>query len=549
MSTRPLSRRGLLAGLGLGAATLGLGPLTACSSGSRATRNSAEANSAVQLPRYVPFDGVTPDLPGDETTGVLPGFRHYPTETPRSVAETPGSGETVSGLANIYSAVPPGVDRNSYWQGLNERLGVTLDMRMVPNADYEQTFSITMASGDLPDVMQLWPGANFADMLRNSFAPLDEFIGGDAVGDYPNLANIPTAHWKNCVYNGALYAVPVPRGRIRHYNLYRKDILDELGVSGEPRGWDEFLALCRELTDPSRRRWAIGSVTQAMYFLARMNDEPNVWREEGGNLTHFYETEEYQQSVRDMAALWEAGVIHPDTFNPSTPFSQYFGAGTTVLALADGYGSWSTTTLGNVDNEGFELGLMPVYDRAGGELAAWHTGNGVFNTAGLRRQDDPERIRLVLRVLNWLAAPFGTEEHLYRVYGEAGVDHERNDEGDPIYTSEGQTNTAVPTRYLVDAPAVLYQPGRPDDVDYQHAFQTTVLQRRKDDPTLGLYVDSTTARAEAAERNLLATRDDVIQGRKSLTDLDRAVDDWRSAVGDQMRTGYEEQLQQAGGTR
>ncbi|KAB8165698.1 extracellular solute-binding protein [Streptomyces sp. 3MP-14] len=545
MSTRPLSRRTLLAGLGLGAATLGLGPLTACSSGARSGRNSAQANSAVALPRYLPFEGVAPDLPGDETSGVLPGFLHYPTDNPRSVAERPGNGETVSGLANLYTAVPPGVDRNSYWRGLNERLGVTLDMRMVPNADYEQTFSITMASGDLPDVMQLWPGANFADMLHNTFAPLDEFLGGDAAGDYPNLANIPTAHWKNCVFNGALYAVPVPRGRVRHYHLYRRDLFEAIGVDGEPRGWDEFVALCQELTDPSRRRWALGSVTQAFYFLARMNDEPNVWREEGGNLTHFYETEEYRQSVQDMTALWDAGVIHPDTFNPSTPFAQYFGAGTVAMSLGDGYGAWSTVTLAN-DSEDFALGLMPVYDRAGGELAAWHTGNGVFNIAGLRKQDDPEKTRLVLRVLDWLAAPFGTEEHLYRVYGEEGVDHERNADGDPIYTSDGQTNTGVPTRYLVDSPAVLYQPGRPDDVEYQHAYQTTVLERRKDDPTLGLHAESATARAEAAERNLLSTRDDVIQGRRSLSDLDRAVDDWRSAIGDQMRTEFEEQLQQAG---
>ena len=26
-------------------------------------------------------------------------------------------------------------------------------------------------------------------------------------------------------------------------------------------------------------------------------------------------------------------------------------------------------------------------------------------------------------MLNWLAAPFGTEEYLYRLYGEEGVDH------------------------------------------------------------------------------------------------------------------------------
>ncbi|MDG6107637.1 extracellular solute-binding protein [Dactylosporangium aurantiacum] len=549
MSASSPTRRQLLTVIGLGAGAAALAPLTACTSSPRTTANSAKANAGAALPTYTAYTGVTPDLPGNAETGVDPGFRHFPRTNPRAVADKPGTGQTVTAMANIYTAVPPGTDRNSYWRGLNDRLGVNLQLQMVPNADYEQKFATTIAGGAVPDIMQLWPGANFPALLNAKFARLDDFLAGGNIAAYPNLANIPTMYWKSCVFNGGIQALPIPRGRIRHYAFVRPDLVERTGLSGEPKGWEEFLALCKALTDPKQRRWALGSVVPTMYFLARMNEEPNVWRLDGGALVHAYETEQFKQSVRDMAELWKAGVVHPDAFNPSAPFKQYFYTGAVAMNLGDGYGAWLQNANDNQKNPAFRQALMPVYTRSGAALAPWHTGTGVFNLVGISKQDDPERIRLLLRVLNWLASPFGTEEYRYRVYGEKGVDHTENADGDPILTTQGATNTTVPVRYLAEAPPALYQPGRPDDVDYQHAYQSKVLANRRDDPTLGLYSDAFATKYPAANRVFVSTRDDVIQGRKPFSALDDAIRTFRTAVGDAMRKEYEQQLQQAGGPR
>ena len=544
-----LSRRQLLTTAGLGVGAVALGPLAACSSGSRSGSNSAKANAGAALPKYVAYTGVKPDLAGNAETGVDPGFRHFPKAGTRAVADKPGSGQTVTGMANIYAAVPPGVDRNSYWKGLNDRLGVNLQLQMVPNADYEQKFATTVAGGDLPDVMQLWPAANFPALLNASFARLDDFLAGDNAAAYPNLANIPSFYWKSCVFNGGIQAIPIPRGRIRHYAIVRPDLIERTGMSAEPKGWDELFALCKALTDPKQRRWAVGAAGPTMFFLARMNDEPNVWKLDGDKLVHAYETEQYGQSVRDMAELWKAGVVHPDAFNPQAPFKQYFYSGTVAMHLGDGYGAWIQNVTENQKNAAFQQALMPVYNRSGSGLAAWHTGNGIFNLVGLKKQSDPEKTKLTLRVLNWLASPFGTEEYRYRVYGEKGADHTENADGDPIFTAQGTANTAVPVRYLAEAPAALYQPGRPQDVDYQHAYQTKVLASRKDDPTIGLYSDAFSSKYTAANRAFTSVRDDVIQARKPMSALDDAVKTFRTAVADQARKEYQDQLQQAGGPR
>ena len=79
----------------------------------------------MKLPTYVAYTGVKPDLPGT-AQGVDPAFRNFPDDRPKSVPETPGKGETLTGMANIYYAVPPGPDQNTYWAGLNKRMDVDL---------------------------------------------------------------------------------------------------------------------------------------------------------------------------------------------------------------------------------------------------------------------------------------------------------------------------------------------------------------------------------------------------------------------------------------
>ena len=547
MSATPrngVSRRSVLAGAGV-TALAGTGLLSACGSSTPSGEKAVEANATVELPTYIPYEGLEPDFPGDPETGVDPAFRSFPADNPASVAEVPGDGSTITGMADIYYAVPPGPDRNAWWAGLNERLGVDLDMQMVGNADYAQKFPTVIAGDDLPDVIRLLDVANFPALLENRFEPLSEYLAGDAIKDYPNLANIPTVHWKNASrYNGAIYGIPIPRGSVGNYNFIRRDIIDARGLNPEPKGWDEFLELCTGLTDAKERRWALSLPGQMRQYLARLNQEPNGWREENGSLVHAYETEEFAQTLADMVTLWEAGVVHPDAFSATQPFKQLFNAGTVSLNLHDGYPGWAQYIADNASNPDFELGLMPVYTRDGSELAPWHVGQGYYSLTGISKQDDPERIKLILRVLDWLAAPFGTEEYKYRLFGEEGREHTMVD-GSPTLTPEGVANTVVPIRYLADSPYTVFQPGRPDDADVQHAYQTTVLASTVDNPAFGIYSDTKANNNPAADKAFTDGWAAIVQGRQPISQLESLVSAWRSAAGDGMRADYEKGLADA----
>jgi putative aldouronate transport system substrate-binding protein len=542
------TRRRLLAGAGGLAAMAGAAGLVGCSGGGAQTTNNASANSKVQLPTYIPYTGLKPDLPGT-ADGVDNAFRNFPKENPKVVQEKPGNGETLVGMANIYYAVPPGPDKNSYWAGLNERMGVDLKLQMIGNADYSTKFSTVIAGNELPDIMQMVVVANFPQLLESRFTPLDEYLSGDAIKDYPNLANIPNLTWKSAVYNGKLYGIPIPRGAIGSYHFIRQDIFEAKGLPINPKGYDELVQVTKELTDPKKRTWAFSLINQPRQLLGMMNDEPNTWREEGGKLTHTYETDEYKQTVTDLIAMWKTGVIHPNAFDPAQPFKNLFNSGACAINASDGYPGWAQYISDNSSNPEFKLGLMLNYNRDGSKLARWHFGSGVYSITGLKKQDNKDKIKLILRALNYLAAPFGTEEYLYRLYGQEGVDHKMTDAGDPVLTKTGQTNTVIPIRYLADAPYTVYQPGRPQDADTQHAYQSKEVPTGIANPTIGLWSNAAATKNATADKNFQDGIADIIQGRKPFSGLQDLISTWKTAAGDAMRNEYQDQLQKNGGPR
>ena len=547
--TKPrISRRALLAGAGGTALLASSATLSACSSTST-TENTAAKNESVKLPTYAAYTGVTPDLPGTEQ-GVDPAFRRFPSDNPKAVPEKPGTGkESMTGMANIYYAVPPGPNKNSYWAGLNDRLGIDLKLQMVGNADYTQKFATTIAGSELPDAMQMQTVANFPSLLDKRFTPLDEYLAGDAVKEYPNLANIPTRTWKSAIFNGKIYGIPIPRGAIGSYNFIRQDLFEAKGLSPEPKGYDELIETTKALTDPKKRRWTFALIAQPFGMLGRMNGEPNGWRYENDKLTNRYETEEYKQSLTDMITMWKSGVIHPDAFDTAQPFKQLFNAGTCAINAHDGYPGWTQYILDNTSTPGFKLGLMPDYSRDGKELAKWAYGSGVYSITSLKKQDSADKIKLILRVLNWLAAPFGTEEYLYRLYGEEGVDHKMTADGDPVLTKTGTANTVLPIRYLADAPYAIYQPGRPQDADTQHKYQSLEIPTGIANPTVGLFSNAYASKNATIDKNFNDGVNQIIQGRKPISELDSLLSAWKSGGGDEMRKEYQDQLQKNGGTK
>jgi putative aldouronate transport system substrate-binding protein len=537
-------RRRLMAGSAGIAVLAGAASVAGCSDDKKSANTSA-GNSAVALPSFKRFAGVKPDLPATDA-GVTPGYFHYPKDRPAATSGKPGAGGLITAMVQLYVAPPQAPPKNKYWGELNSKLGLDLDLTMVPIADYPQKFQTTIAGNDLPDFLQLAAAPNTPGLLASKFADLTEFLSGDAVLEYPNLANIATRTWKPTVFNGGIYGIPIPREALGAAVFCRKDLYDAAGASTTPAAYDEFLEGCKALTDPSKRRWAYGQVGSMQSTVATMNGVPNGWRAEGGKLTNSIETPEYATTIGMMVDLWTSGVMHPDAFNAAAPFKQWFSGGTIATAY-DGYLAWSQYYTDGKATPGFAIDLMPVPKHDGGGLAPWWLGSGYYSVGAIKKAA-PDRIKEILRVADWLAAPFGTAEHYFRTFGIEGVDFEVGPSGEPAQTPTGLVELTVPVGYIGGPPIPLYTPGRPEsDVRIQHAYMEKEIPVGISNPVVGLYSDTDASKGATASKNFTDAVNEIIQGRKPLSGLGDLISTWRTASGDKARSEFESQFQAAGG--
>ncbi|GAA0604413.1 extracellular solute-binding protein [Kribbella sandramycini] len=532
-----VSRRTFLGG-GLAAAAVaatGTPLLTACG----ASQNDvAAANRAVRLPTFTKYAGVTPDLPSDGV--VLDGFLKYPANPVRAITEAPGNGRPITFLTNIPGAIPPAADRNQFWQALNERLGSELQISMASNDEYKDKFATRIAGGDLPDILNIpVDTAQIPGLVKAKCLDLSEHLSGDAVQKYPFLANIPTDFWKGCVFNGAIYGVPVPRGMSRtSLALYREDLLAAKGIKDpRPKNFEEFFDLAKELTAAKQNRWAWTRVP--LSTIRQMLGVPNVWKENGGKFSSSYEDEANQEALESGRKMVAAGVVNPDAFNDkASARKQWFNGGIAAFDY-DSFVAWNQYYADNTAGDAFAVNMLDV---PGG--TPWM--GGALNNVTAFSKDSKHSPETLLKIANWMAAPFGTEEYLFRKYGVAGR-HYTLQGTDPIPSKAGVVETGIGLQYISDAPLSLYWAGKPEVPRKQHAVQQKIAKQLVHDASYGLYSDTQSKKQAQLARTMTDLETQIIQGKKPVSDWARGVADWKAAGGDKMRSELEQALADTAG--
>jgi putative aldouronate transport system substrate-binding protein len=323
----------------------------------------------------------------------------------------------------------------------------------------------------------------------------------------------------------------------------RSDILSKKGLDPAPASFADFKKLCMALTEPRQNKWAIANPTGAVNFVQQMLGVANSWKNDGGKLTNAYELEETKQAIAAVAQLAKAGTVHPDSYDPTltTDFKQWFNAGNAALDY-DNYTAWPQFYVQNVAGPSFKIAgmLPPAYD-SGSKPVTWQ-GNPDLSFTAIKK-GDKKRVKMLLEVCNWLSAPFGTEEYLFRTYGIAGRDYEVKN-GDPVVTSTGEAEVpGLSIGYIANAPTVLYFPGFPEATKDGYEFQRKFLPMAVANPTLGLYSNTNSTKGSDINLKMTDAQSAILQGREPLSSWDDAVKTWRSAGGDTIRKEYQDALQ------
>jgi putative aldouronate transport system substrate-binding protein len=537
-------------------------PTTALAGGAPApTAAAASAARGGLLPAYIPLTNrPVPDLPSPNPAQfVEDGFVNYPANPQKALpAQPPGAGGPLELFVTSFFPVPTPYDQNPAWQEMNRQLNATVRFNIVPSADYNLKLATLMAGGDLPDVINLFPGLSAApsipQFLDARCADLTPYLSGDAIKDYPNLANIPTAVWKNAntVVNGRLRLIPIPRpmfatGSVLFYN---KGVWDgELGPDYTPTSADDFKRVLTQLNRPAENRYAIAVTSSGVGIagFSQIFNAPNNWRLDNGRLIKDRETEEYKAAVAFERDLFVAGLFHPNTIgsyqNQIQAARTDFVAGRFIVHM-DGVGNawadfWQRGLRANPPVDSRPITPFPAVS---GSQAAHYLTNGATAVNALK-QASPERIQEILRIMNWLSAPFGSQEDLLIYYGLPTTDYTLDGQGNPVPTAQGTANASnAPWRFIARSVQVLYNAGIPDYAKIQQAAEMKWAPVGVMDATFGYY--SATAFSKTRTLDLAFTDGitDIVAGRRPLGDYDQLVAEWQRNGGDQMRAEFLESM-------
>lgn len=302
------------------------------------------------------------------------------------------------------------------------------------------------------------------------------------------------------------------------------------------------------MTDAKNNRWATSGPVALVGFFQEMLGAPNEWRIDGGKFTSTHETEETKKAIDLVRQMWADGLVYPDAF--STKLSPYRTLPTGRIAMMyGGWLQWGATMRDNVPlDSNYRVSAIapPKFD--GGGLAQKHLSQPLSVIVAMKKNADKDRIRQLLKVANWFAAPFGTEEFQFCRFGIPDY-HFTMKNGAPVLTDAGTREvTGLPRDFIGNSGSmVIWQPaGMPEVIRATYEYQKKVVPDGIKHPLTGLYSETDSMTRAATLKKLQDLQSDIIQGRKPLSAWDEGVAAWRKDAGDTVRNEYQDSYQRAG---
>ncbi|MGW6902505.1 hypothetical protein ACWGF2_38890, partial [Streptomyces sp. NPDC054919] len=302
---------------------------------------------------------------------------------------------------------------------------------------------------------------------------------------------------------------------------------------------EDFLAKGKELLDAKRNKYVLEpAYVNHIGQFAQWLGAPSGWRLEDGKLTHMYETEEYQEALAFGVRVRKAGLFWPDP-----------NLSTTMEKMAQGsLGAYVQSFQGLLNDSkayDFPFGVIVPFAGKPGATPSYNMGYGSVGYTAISKKADENRVKMLLGVLDYLAAPFGTEERLFLDNGIEGTHYTRTSGGDIKLTAKGNAEavtTAQPLNLLANSPEYIYLPGKSNSSRLIHGWQNELLKLGTANPTTGHFSDASTNKGASLTAAMNDTVLGIVAGRKPISAFQDQVKKWRSGGGDEIRAEFEASL-------
>lgn len=546
-----MNRRTFLGTVGLGATAVASPLLAGCGKpGAKHTGTTSKKQAGKILPDYAPLEisGLKPDFPS--VHGSSPGYLSYPKTLVRTVHDTPGHGGSYTGIAPYWGSIPR-TSGNTYYQAVNAALGADIKWQPTNGNNITTTLPPLFAGNKLPDWIQVptWsePPA-FGQATENKLADLTPYLAGDKIKKYPNLAAIFSEGWQQGIWNGKIIGIPtvVTLFSTGVELFYRADVLDNLGI-GTPsvKSVDDLYDLGKEINDPKAKRWAFDDIWRYLTYPFDIGGVPGWTTNSKGDLITTLETGNIIEAMNWCRKIFKAGMVHPDSVagNTST-YKQRFWSGQ-MLITSDGGGAWnnSDAVSGKAANKDYVRMAFDFFSANGTDAPRATLAPPTEYVSYFNKDLKPAQIEELLRVANYLAAPFGSYEYTLVNYGKRNVDYTMSKDG-PVLTKTGNkdVDNAV-LNLLASENTVTSNPGYPQitravsqwgqrNAKYGHkplfyAMNITVPN------------NLTSANAFTPFTQTANIMYEVVRGRKTIADYKSTLNQWLRDDGTKLKKFYE----------
>jgi putative aldouronate transport system substrate-binding protein len=525
-----MSRRSLFRVAGASAAAAAFAPvLSACGSGATA-KVSNTGVSLAPWPTYIPNPAepnyALPALPNNGTPGAL---SYPPLPLVSSVAEVPGDGSVVTALAFSYGDPVSLGSSNKMLAAINKAMNVQWQPNFVvesSGSSYTTAVTTAQASGNLPDLIAVAGLPDQSQFIEEAYADLTPYLSGNAIKDYPNLASIPPRGWELMGrINGKIYGVPLYRYNAPGQGLECDQAKFQAAGIWPTEGLtvNQLAAGLAKINGPGH--WALGATPDIPYgypYHTHSAGVPNNFLLSDGEFTMDFETPEYKVALANMVYLYSKGLFNPDALTASSTEQQDAFENGTWIATFGGLGGLAST-YADVGNK-FPVSVAYPYNGNGGASPCIAGGDEDFCWTAVKKSS-PDRIRMLLRVLDYLFAPFGTKE--WELLNE-GVQFTRGPDGSPSNpTALGNIENGdnIPFHYLGCQPQPIFFPDQPSITKLIYDTYKTLMPITISDPSAPYQSGSATYSAtmsgwDVAINTAVA---DVVSGKQSLSSWDSTV--------------------------
>lgn len=201
---------------------------------------------------------------------------------------------------------------------IDKLTNTNIHLRWVPNGSYPDKFNVTLASGNLPDIMVV------EDKASGSFvkaAEAGQFWNlTPYLKNYSNLGKINKIVMKNATINGKLYGIPRVRILGRNGITYRKDWLKNVGMK-PPKTIHQFYKMLKAFKndDPDKdgKNDTYGMVISKYQgpwdIMQTWFGVPNQWgKNSSGKLIPYFLSPNYIKALNFFKKLYNQKLINQD---------------------------------------------------------------------------------------------------------------------------------------------------------------------------------------------------------------------------------------------